>query len=402
MTGIKERYDNLYNYPVGEEPGTNYSGASDLYAGGVNNKSLTGLLVSGGIALAGQGINYLTNRENNQANREMQQEANQQNVDLWRMQTEYNTPVNQIARLRKANLNPNLIYGNPTNTADSVPEMKASKNERYQMDPLAMANAMLMSKQMQNLEADNEVKRAEARNINANAIAQEKENEKFEEKFLLFKDKEQVLKDLWRSETSLNDKSREQIVQKMDHFAKISDKLIQELDSKILKNLGDYDVSKQEVENLKQEYKHIVLLCRDLSEQIKVFYNTPFTLDGQTGSFAWHQNRYGLLQGQAELGLTNKEGVAYNISNQLSDLELSIRRLQQPGLTKKIQDDYSFWLNSWYREFTDELLTPLTGSVGNLLGGSYNGFSLQYQPTQAGYRYSGRNGKSKIKLGFVR
>ena len=167
MTGIKERFDNLYNYPVGEEPGTNYSGASDLYAGGMN-KSLTGLLVSGGLALAGQGINYLANRETNQANREMQREANQHNIDLWRMQTEYNTPANQIARLRQANLNPNLIYGNPMNTAGAPPEMKASKNERYQLDPMTMANVMLMSKQMQNLEADNQVKQAEARNIDAN------------------------------------------------------------------------------------------------------------------------------------------------------------------------------------------------------------------------------------------
>ena len=401
MTGIKERYDNLYNYPVGEEPGTDYSGASNLYAGGLN-KSLAGSIIMGSAALLGSGINYLANRETNQSNREMQQEANRQNVDLWRMQTEYNTPANQIERLRQANLNPNLIYGNPTNTAGSAPEMHASKNERYQLDPMTMANVMLISKQMQNLEADNEVKQAEARNINADAIAQEKENEKFEEKFQLFKDREQVSKDLMKSEQFLNDKGREQIVQEMNHFEKISDKLVQQLDSNILKNLGDYDVSRQEVENLKQEYKRIVLSCRDLSEQIKIFYNTPFTLDGQTGSYSWHQHRYGLLQGQADLGLTNKEEVAYNISNQLSDLELAIRRLQQPGLIKKIKDDYSFWLNSWYREFTDELLTPLTGSVGNLLGGSYNGFSLQYQPTQAGYHYSGRTGKSKIKLGFGR
>jgi hypothetical protein len=399
MNGVKERYDNLYNYPVGEEPGTDYSGASDLYAGGMN-KSLTAALISGGAALAGGAINYFANRENNQSNREMQEMANQHNIDLWRMQTEYNTPANQLTRLRQAGLNPNLLYGNPTNTAGSPPEIKASRNERYALDPMAMANVMLMSKQIQNLDADNEVKQAEARSINASAISQEQENEKFEEKFQLFKNKEQVSIDLMKSSQALNDKQRQQIGQTMDHFAKISDKLVQELDSKVLKNLGDYDVSKQEIENMKQDYKRIVLLCRDLSEKIKLFYETPFTLDGQTGSYSWHQHRYYLLQGQSDLGLTNKEGYAYKISNELSDLELAVRRLQQPGLTQKIKDDYSFWLNSWYREFTDELISPLTGSIGNLLGGSYTGFSLQYRPSQAGYQYSGRIKRKPIKLGF--
>ena len=174
--GVKERYDNLYNYPVGEEPGTDYSGASDLYAGGMN-KSVTAALIMGGASLAGGAINYFANRENNQSNREMQEMANQHNIDLWRMQTEYNTPANQLTRLRQAGLNPSLLYGNPTNTASSPPEMKASKNERYQMDPMAIANVMLMSKQIQNLDADNEVKQAEARNINANTdLVEDKQN----------------------------------------------------------------------------------------------------------------------------------------------------------------------------------------------------------------------------------
>lgn len=51
---------------------------------------------------------------------------NQYNIEMWNMQNEYNTPANQVARLRAAGLNPNLFYsqGNPGN-ASSAPEMTA-------------------------------------------------------------------------------------------------------------------------------------------------------------------------------------------------------------------------------------------------------------------------------------
>lgn len=56
---------------------------------------------------------------------------NQYNMQMWKMQQEYNTPANQMKRYREAGLNPNLIYGNGTasaGNATSAPEMQAHQS----------------------------------------------------------------------------------------------------------------------------------------------------------------------------------------------------------------------------------------------------------------------------------
>ena len=46
---------------------------------------------------------------------------NEQNLEIWKMMQEYNSPAEQIVRLQKAGLNPNLINSNVSNTASSLP-----------------------------------------------------------------------------------------------------------------------------------------------------------------------------------------------------------------------------------------------------------------------------------------
>lgn len=284
--GVKERYDNLYNYPVGEEPGTDYSGASDLYAGGMN-KSLTAALISGGAALAGGAINYFANRENNQSNIELQEMANQHNIDLWRMQTEYNTPANQLTRLRQAGLNPNLLYGNPTNTAGSPPEMKASRNERYALDPMAMANVMLMSKQIQNLDADNEVKQAEARNINANTRGIELDNDR--KSFDNSKQGERYNREVREFEQNYSYVYNQILNMAQDTYnkrkdGKIKDEIIKSheienafneaiKEERLSQFITKGKISKQQLENLKKEGVKLFEEINNLSKQGKILEN---------------------------------------------------------------------------------------------------------------------------------
>lgn len=49
-----------------------------------------------------------------------QKSANDTNIKLWKMQANYNSPVNQMARLKEAGLNPNLIYGSSSNTGNQT------------------------------------------------------------------------------------------------------------------------------------------------------------------------------------------------------------------------------------------------------------------------------------------
>jgi len=73
-----------------------------------------------------------------------QQKANQFNVDMWKRQNEYNAPKAQMARLKEAGLNPNLIYGTGANGASgnaaSAPTFEKLSDAAYQ--PLNINSAM--------------------------------------------------------------------------------------------------------------------------------------------------------------------------------------------------------------------------------------------------------------------
>lgn len=79
-------------------------------------------LLSSGIGFAG---NWLLQEQQNKANKE-----------LWQKQTEYNTPANQITRLREAGLNPSLAYGKgvATNIAGAPPAMQRAEAPNVSSD----------------------------------------------------------------------------------------------------------------------------------------------------------------------------------------------------------------------------------------------------------------------------
>lgn len=78
-------------------------------------------------------------------------DTNEANLRLWRMQAEYNKPINQMARYKEAGLNPNLIYsqGNPGNMTSS-PTMQP---KHYDFDP---NKQFVLSATRQNMLAQND------------------------------------------------------------------------------------------------------------------------------------------------------------------------------------------------------------------------------------------------------
>ena len=54
------------------------------------------------------------------------------NLEQWNRANEYNLPVNQMARLKQAGLNPNLVYGSGAGQVQAVnsPQMDAPKFQR--------------------------------------------------------------------------------------------------------------------------------------------------------------------------------------------------------------------------------------------------------------------------------
>lgn len=86
---------------------------------------VTGSLIVAGASALGQGVNAISqssiNKKTRNYNREMYEKQKQDNINQWHLQNNYNHPSAQMARLREAGLNPNLVYGNGADaTAQSI------------------------------------------------------------------------------------------------------------------------------------------------------------------------------------------------------------------------------------------------------------------------------------------
>lgn len=78
------------------------------------------------------GVNAGVAAGQNRKQREWQSRENlrayNRNVAMWKMQNEYNTPANQLARIKDANLNPHLMYGQGnTGNAGPGPQYEPAK-----------------------------------------------------------------------------------------------------------------------------------------------------------------------------------------------------------------------------------------------------------------------------------
>lgn len=106
--------------------------------------SIIGGIVAGvGSLLGGLGSSAMNDKavqDTNKTNMEIakyqaqwQQQENekayQRSLKMWNLQNEYNSPTQQMARIRAAGLNPNLVYGNGVtgNSAGSTPQYEPAK-----------------------------------------------------------------------------------------------------------------------------------------------------------------------------------------------------------------------------------------------------------------------------------
>lgn len=96
-------------------------------------------LIGGGLLGAASNVigGLLDFGANKQANKQAKELAKYQydlNMQAWREQTDYNKPINQVARLQEAGLNPQLAYGNGTQAGNATPApgYQAPTLHRYQ------------------------------------------------------------------------------------------------------------------------------------------------------------------------------------------------------------------------------------------------------------------------------
>ena len=109
-------------------------------------------------------------RKQYQYQSKLMDKQNQQQIDFWKMNNEYNTPFNQRARLEQAGLNPDLMYGGSGNmyqsqmpgaasgSAPNVDYGSFSDNLRFAMQ------AQVMDAQVSKIEQENQLLAEQALN----------------------------------------------------------------------------------------------------------------------------------------------------------------------------------------------------------------------------------------------
>lgn len=126
--------------------------------------ALAGPLISGTSGFMDQINSERVNREQQRYNEKWYNRQLGDNINLWRMQNEYNTPAQQMQRFRDAGLNPNLIYsqGNPGNAVQlSRPDVQPTQ---FRMNEQAFAN---MGRQSLDSIYDIQLKQAQVDNLRA-------------------------------------------------------------------------------------------------------------------------------------------------------------------------------------------------------------------------------------------
>lgn len=157
--------------------------------------SLLGPIIGAAGSVVGAGVNAFSQGSMNRATRNWSKDMyNLQRTNAladWNMQNAYNSPAQQMARLKAAGLNPNLVYGNGA-TMTSQPVRSVDTPQWHptapQIDPQALGgglqrfyNLELQKNNVANLSLNNEILRQKLRveTARANNIEQNTQSSAF-------------------------------------------------------------------------------------------------------------------------------------------------------------------------------------------------------------------------------
>lgn len=106
-----------------------------------------------------------------QAQKEQAQFAYDKDLEMWNRANEYNAPTAQMARLREAGLNPNLVYGKGATATSSaqLPKYNATRPEYNYSPPLNPAAMLDAYNNFRLTNAQIDIAKAQARKTNAEA-----------------------------------------------------------------------------------------------------------------------------------------------------------------------------------------------------------------------------------------
>lgn len=93
--------------------------------------------------------NYYTNKANIKLQKDLAYDEFSRNYWMWNQQNEYNSPLNQMLRLKEAGLNPNLMYGKgTTGNSEQLPKYNRPDAQVIQRPPYNMLGGYVASKSL--------------------------------------------------------------------------------------------------------------------------------------------------------------------------------------------------------------------------------------------------------------
>ena len=116
---------------------------------------VTGTLIATGVAAVGNQIGGLAQRK---WQREENERTYQRNLEQWHRENAYNDPSQQMARLKAAGLNPNMVYGTGTQAAGkagSSPQKQSVQSNMPMPELGNFVNAALTMAQTKSIQLDN-------------------------------------------------------------------------------------------------------------------------------------------------------------------------------------------------------------------------------------------------------
>lgn len=225
-----------------------------------------GAAVQGGMGV----LNFVQQRHANLENWRRQDRLNNLNLEMYHYDNWYNSPAEQMARMRAAGLNPGLMYGGSGSVATSMtpPEMKGSTDIAPQMsglptvsDALSLSTAVNQSKlalaqadYYKSLSQTEDQLREERYNAlvlsNKNM---EKQTEELSEKIKSYADQHRL------NEEQVNKLKFDRFIEGKRYFldkkrlemdSKLTDKQIDKLDADIQKIIAEKNVTMREYQEM--------------------------------------------------------------------------------------------------------------------------------------------------------
>lgn len=120
-------------------------------------------------ALIGGGLNLASTKLNYEYSKKLAEQQNSYNLDMWRMNNEYNSPQAQMKRFEQAGLNPNLIYGQGSaGNSSSPPQMITPQAPKYDKAAAELSRAFNIEG-IRTMIANREKAQADAKKARADA-----------------------------------------------------------------------------------------------------------------------------------------------------------------------------------------------------------------------------------------